>query len=105
MDVQRRIRRLMESRGWSEYRLAKEAGLSQSTISNLFRRNNAPGISTLETICGAFGITMAQFFSEGGEAVVLTEEQRAMLFQWATLTEEQRKKLYEFVQTIVESAS
>lgn len=105
MDVQRRIRRLMESRGWSEYRLAKEAGLSQSTISNLFRRNNAPGISTLETICGAFGITMAQFFSEGGEAVVLTEEQRAMLVQWATLTEEQRKKLYEFVQTIVESAS
>ena len=105
MDVQRRIRRLMESRGWSEDRLAKEAGLSQSTISNLFRRNNAPGISTLETICGAFGITMAQFFSEGGEAVVLTEEQRAMLVQWATLTEEQRKKLYEFVQTIVESAS
>jgi hypothetical protein len=34
MDTNERIRLLMAERGWSEYSLGKEAGLSQSTIAN-----------------------------------------------------------------------
>ena len=64
MDVQKRIKDLMELRGWTDYRLAKEAGLSHSTVTNIFKRNNAPTIPTLESICKAFGITLSQFFSE-----------------------------------------
>ncbi|HMM06037.1 MAG TPA: helix-turn-helix transcriptional regulator [Clostridiales bacterium] len=51
----------MNASGWSEYKLAKEAELPQSTISHLFKRNNAPTFPTIEAICGAFGMTMAQF--------------------------------------------
>lgn len=91
MDVQERIRELMEIKSWSEYKLAKEAGLPQSTISHLFKRNNAPTYPTIEAICGAFGITMAQFFADEGEAVVLTLEQREVLILWGTLTDEQRQ--------------
>ena len=47
MNVQNRIKQLMEERGWTDYRLAKESGLSHSTISNMFKRNNAPSIPTL----------------------------------------------------------
>ena len=54
MNVQNRIRQLMEERGWTDYRLAKESGLSHSTISNMFKRNNAPSIPTLEVVCQAF---------------------------------------------------
>ena len=64
----------MNERGWSEYRLAKESGLSQSTISNLFVRNTLPSIATLEIICKSFGITLAQFF-EDGNFVELTDVQ------------------------------
>jgi len=42
MDAQKRIKQLMEERGWTDYRLAKEANLSHSTITNVFKRNNAP---------------------------------------------------------------
>lgn len=42
MDVQKRIKDLMELRGWTDYRLAKEAGLSHSTVTNMFNRSNAP---------------------------------------------------------------
>lgn len=91
MDVQERIKLLMESKGWSEYRLAKEAELPQSTISHLFKRNNAPTYPTIEAICGAFGITMAQFFADEGEAVVLTPEQREFLILWGALSDEQRQ--------------
>ena len=50
MDVLDRLRRLMYERDWTEYRLAKESGLSQSTISNMFYRNTIPSIPTLEII-------------------------------------------------------
>lgn len=64
MDTQKRIRELMEGRNWTDYRLAKEANLSHSTVTNMFNRNNAPTLSTLEAVCRAFGITLAQFFAE-----------------------------------------
>ena len=91
---------LMEERGWTDYRLAKEANLSHSTITNVFKRNNAPTLPTLEVICRAFGITLAQFFAEGGEAVEITDEQRELFAKWSTLTEKQKALLLEFISTL-----
>ena len=91
---------LMEERGWTDYRLAKEANLSHSTITNVFKRNNAPTLPTLEVICRAFGITLAQFFAEGGEAVEITDEQRELFAKWSTLTEKQKALLLEFIGTL-----
>ena len=62
LDARERIQQLMQERNWTIYRLAKESGLSQTTISNIFKRNNEPSIPTLKRLCGAFGITMSQFF-------------------------------------------
>ena len=65
LDTILRLRELMNSRGWSEYRLAKESKLSMSTISNIFHRGSIPSIPTLETLCNTFGISLGQFFSKG----------------------------------------
>lgn len=67
MDVQGRIKALMEERNWTDYRLAKEANLSHSTVTNMFNRNNAPTLPTLEAMCQAFVITLAQFFANEDE--------------------------------------
>ena len=75
MDVLERLRGLLDERGWTEYRLAKECGLSESTIANIFRRNSVPSITTLESICNGFGITLSQFFADG-DMVELTPEQK-----------------------------
>lgn len=99
MDAQRRIRELMEERGWTDYRLAKEANLSHSTVTNMFNRNNAPTMPTLEAVCKAFGITLAQFFSEGGESQ-LTDEQQKLFSKWSTLTSEQKRILLELMGTM-----
>ena len=82
VDAQKRIRELMEERGWTDYRLAKEAGLSHSTVTNMFNRNNAPTLPTLEAVCKAFRITLGQFFSEGNEDCGLTPEQRELFARW-----------------------
>ena len=100
MDAQKRIKELMEERGWTDYRLAKEANLSHSTVTNMFNRNNAPTLPTLESVCKAFGITLAQFFAEGDEPVQLTEEQRILFSRWNPLTDEQKRLLLDLMKTM-----
>ncbi len=97
MDALERVRQLMDERHWTEYRLAKETGLPLSTITNMFRRQNAPTIPTLEMICQGFGITLSQFFSEGRNMVELTDEQLAMFRRWVTLTKEQKTLIAELI--------
>lgn len=96
MDVLGRIKQLMEQRDWSIYRLCKESGLAQSTLSHIFRKDSEPTISTLETICKAFGITLGEFFSDG-ECVPLTGEQRSLLDKWALLTSEQKELILNMI--------
>ena len=61
MDILEKITKLRLERGWSVYKLADEAGLTQSTVSNMFSRKTTPSISTLSQICDAFGLTLSQF--------------------------------------------
>lgn len=99
MDTLERIRNLLIERNWTEYKLTKEAGLPQSTISTLFRRNNLPSIPTLEAICGGLGITMSQFFAEQ-ELVELTAEQRAFFNDWAVLSPEDKLLVEQLVKKL-----
>ena len=93
MNVLDRIKELLQERNWSLYKLSKSSGIPQSTLSNLFNRNNSPSISTLEDICKGFDISLSQFFAQGDESVELTTEQKDMLIQWNGLTIEQKEAL------------
>ena len=65
-DVLQEITKLRLERGWSEYELAKNTGLSQSTISTWYGKGQVPTIQTLEKVCRGFGITLSQFFCGRG---------------------------------------
>lgn len=96
MDVHKRLRQLLNERGWTEYRLSKKCGLSESTLANIFRRNTMPSITTLEAICNGFGITLSQFFAED-EMVELTPELKNLFDKWIALTPEQKNAVYNMV--------
>ena len=89
MDTNERLRRLLNERGWTEYKLAKKCGLSQSTIANIYRRNTVPSIATLEAICNGFGITLSQFFADE-QMVELTPELKDIFECWVSLTPTQK---------------
>ena len=89
MDVLARLRGLLKARGWTMYRLAKESGLTDSTIANIYKRNAMPSIDTLEKICQGFGITLSQFFADR-EMVELTPDLKDVFDEWRTLTPEQK---------------
>ncbi len=98
MDTVARLQKLLRERNWTEYRLAKEGGLSMSTLQNIYKRNTIPTIETLERICRAFGITLSQFFAEG-EMIDLSPELKQLIDGWANLTIEQKRA----VQTVVDA--
>ena len=85
IDVNVKLKELLEKTGWSEYKLAKESGLSESTVANIFRRNTVPSIATLEAICNGFWITLSQFLSEE-EMVELTLDLKELFENWKSLT-------------------
>lgn len=89
------ITRLRLERNWSEYDLAKRAGVPQSTISSWYRRKQLPTLWSLEKICDGFGITLSQFFAENGDAVSLAPKEMEMLERWSSLTETQRELFLE----------
>ena len=75
MNALERIRELLLKYNWSKYELAKRANVPQGTINQMFSRNYQPSISTLESICRGFGISMAEFFAEEETERHLTAEQ------------------------------
>lgn len=97
MDIINRITELRDERGWSKNHLAKMSNLSQSTISNLYNRSYEPTFATLESICGGFGISLAEFFNENNESTVLTPEQKKLLLEWSKLNEDQKDSLFKFM--------
>ena len=74
MEIVDFLKKLMAERGWSEYRLAKESSLHQSTIANIFHRNTLPSIPTLKILCGAFGMTLSEFFLKLEDAGSMNQE-------------------------------
>ena len=96
MDVLVRLQKLLEDRGWSEYRLSKECGLSQSTIGNIFRRNTVPSLDSLEKICASFGITLSQFFADN-DMIELTPDLKIIFEKWKVLSPAQKDALLQMV--------
>ena len=93
MDLLKRITELRDERGWSINYLAKTSDLPQSTVSNLYNRTSEPSVTTLERICTGFGISLAEFFSDGEEGTMLSDEQKRLLLEWSKLTQEQKQSV------------
>ncbi len=100
IDILQKITAQRVARNWTEYQLALHSGLPQSTISSWYRKNMLPSIASLQKICNAFDMSMAQFFSEGN-LKELDNDQTELLEQWSLLTPEQKRPLLNLIQSIV----
>ena len=101
MDVLKKIELLRKQRGWSKNNLAMEAFLTQSTINNLYSRETEPKLSTLRAICGAFGITLSEFFKDDTETLAQSKSiDEEIIKKIALLSEEQKKALLVILNSI-----
>ena len=101
MDVKQRLKSLMDERGWTMYRLAKESDVSWTTIRNMYARNTEPSIQTLEALCAGMGITLPQFFDEDNN-MGISSEQSSLIQRWSRLRENDRRLISELVDSLNE---
>lgn len=97
LDIVGRIRKENEKRGWTVYRLAKEANLSHSTLTNMMHRGTCPSLTTIENVCEAYGITLAEFLYGQDDLIHLNAEQKRYLDRWNLLTEKQQRAVELFI--------
>lgn len=121
-DILGKIERERLARGWTEYTLAENSGLTQSTISTWRRRNLQPSVASIEKICLGLGLTLSEFFREesteqktlqaapllpmAGAAATLplsaAGEQRHLLEAWNKLAPQQRTAVLHMLESFVE---
>lgn len=100
--VAERIKQLCDKHKFSKYRLAQLTGMSQTALGNIFAKTSIPTIPTLEKICEAFDISLAQFFAGEGCRPDLTEAQTELLEMWAGLNTEEQRILFTFIHSLYE---
>ena len=90
MNVVQKIRQLQNERNWTDYRLAQEADISQSSLATLFSRQTPPKLEMLQSICNAFGLTLSQFFLENENIEILSDTEKKMLQVFRKLSPKQQ---------------
>ena len=94
MNVLEKIKKMQKERGWTTYKLAYEACLTQSTLSNMFARGTCP------TVDDAFGITLSEFFETNESKIYVSKEELTLLNQFRTLNEKEKAAVKSTVATL-----
>jgi transcriptional regulator with XRE-family HTH domain len=103
IDILERIKKLMQARGWTVYKLSLESGITESTLSNMFKRNSSPNIKTIKDICQAFNITLEEFFNESEEYD--DEKEELLISSYRQLNEVEKSAVYNLANSLLENHS
>ena len=98
-DSLKRIVKILESRDWSLYHLAKVSDIPPTSLNNLFQRNNEPTVPTLRKICEGFGITLSEFFSDNctKKPPEYSEEDLMIISTLSELAPDSKKRLISYI--------
>lgn len=97
MDIIDKIEELRKQRNWTIYRLSLESGIPQTTLATMKTRNTPVKIDALQSICEAFGITLAQFFLEDEGVEILSEQEKLLIERFRNLSTKQKSGLLELL--------
>lgn len=93
MDILRKINKMRLDRGWSVYRLSVESDIPQSTLTNMFNRETLPSITTLSSICNAFGISLSEFFADNEAPSKYNSQETELLDMFNSVSKETRESI------------
>lgn len=91
-EIGKRIKKLRIAKDWTQNKLATESGVAASYIPALENGLKCPTIETLDNICFALGISLADFFTEKREETLLDKV--------SSLTEKQKQLLNDFLNSL-----
>lgn len=94
-----RIKELCDKQQITKYRLSQMTGVTQTVLSRIMKGENVPTIQTIEKICFALNISLAQFFAKDENPPDLTAEQKEIIETWNGLNPEERERLMKIIRT------
>ena len=94
-----RIKELCDKQQITKYRLSQMTGVTQTVLSRIIKGENVPTIQTIEKICFALNISLAQFFAKAENPPDLTAEQKEIIETWNGLNPEERERLMKIIRT------
>ena len=74
-----------------------ESGITQSTLANMFERKTCTKIDTLNQICQAFGISLAEFFNEECNSLIVSKEEKKLVREYRILSKDEKRAVKELV--------
>lgn len=75
MGIAETVKRLRKEKGWTQYRLAMEAHLSQQAVSFIEQKRNEPSADTIRALAKALGVSQSELL---GEEFLLSEHKLTM---------------------------
>ena len=99
MTVREKLLALLQTRGWSFYRLAKESGVAWSTIRNMFERGTDPTLSTLEALCTGLDVSLVELLQDDSQTPDAPAE---LLEAWQKLSEKNQQLELELMRALEE---
>ena len=93
IPINKKLLAYCDERNWSPYELALRADITYSTLNSCLNRDAAPKLDTLQRICDAFGITLAQFFIDDEQIEVLSYDEKELIARYRKLPIEKRNAL------------
>ncbi|MCI6996754.1 MAG: helix-turn-helix transcriptional regulator [Eubacterium sp.] len=98
------LKKLCEQKGMSPHALAKEAGISTSTISYLMKGKTRPQVYTVLELCNVLGVSINELFSRAGTDVTaetgiqyITCDEKKLLDCYRGLSEKKKELLRIYV--------
>ena len=91
-EIGKKIKALRETREWKQGKLATKAGISPSYIPDIENGKKCPSVEVLDAICFAFGISLADFFTE--------KKEDTLVDRVSSLTEKQKQLLNDFLNSL-----
>ena len=102
MTVQDRIEELLKKNKWTKYKLAKEAGFYPTTVYDWFNEKHfTPDRASIESVCLAFKISQAEFYSRVDEGE-LSSEQTALLELFAKIPENKKGLIFDLLKSLAQ---
>lgn len=99
----KKIESICEKKGITKYKLAKQAQIPYTTLTNMFKKDTMPTLPTLQKICKGLDITMAQFFLEGEDRLDLTPRQKELLLLWDELPSDLQSRVIGYLEGLKQS--
>ena len=106
VDPRQKLDELRKANGWSQSKLARELGISETAVYNWYNEKNAmPTVWTLHDACELFGITMVDLFAETDtDEKNLTQNEIHLLEMFRKLSPALQQSVLSVVKNIADAA-